>query len=34
MNLNLIVEAVGPVGLVLMVVSFIAVVWWGFRGRG
>lgn len=34
MNLDLIVDAVGPGGLVLMVVSFVAVVWWGFRGRG
>ena len=34
MNLELIIDTIGAVRLTLMVVCFIAVTWWGFRGRG
>ena len=34
MGLNVIVDAVGVPGLVVMVVCFIAVTWWGLKGRG
>ena len=31
MNLQSITDAIGTEGLILMVVCFVAVVWWGFR---
>lgn len=31
MSFQPILDAVGPEGLVLMAVCFVAVVWWGFR---
>lgn len=34
MGLTAIVDAVGVPGLVAMVVCFLAVTWWGLRGRG
>lgn len=34
MNFQPVIDAIGTEGIVLMVVCFVAVVWWGFRRSG